>query len=84
MRFSIKVSQKEGSGFEVHCPELGVSARGSNFEEAVDKIKNMISFLLFDSPAGEINFEEIADILEDISESTQEQTFFLPKNNRLH
>ncbi|MBN2190675.1 MAG: hypothetical protein JW728_05640 [Candidatus Aureabacteria bacterium] len=84
MRFSIEVNQKEGLGFEVSCPELGISAHGGSFEEAVDKIKSLISFLLFNSPAGEINFEEIANILEDISESATERTFFLPKNDRLH
>ncbi|MDD5643915.1 MAG: hypothetical protein PHO00_00485 [bacterium] len=84
MRFSIEVRQKESLGFVVSCPELGVSASGCSFEEALDKIKNMISFVLFNSPAGEINFEEITDILEEISESANEQAFFLPKNNRLH
>jgi len=80
----MEVIERPEGGYDAHCPELSLTARGRFAEEAIDRLKEMVFSAMSGGFDGVMPDIKPPDIIRKIVAENERCFIYLPRRPRMH
>ena len=84
MQIKIEVRGEVGGEYQAYCPEAGVSCRGRSLEDALERIKELLSLYFSAVEDAEMSPEEQAELTRELRLHLRGKNLFIPPDPKVH
>lgn len=84
MQFKIEVRGEADGEVQAYCPEAGVSCRGRSLEDALDRMRELLSLYFAAVEDADMSPEEQAELTKELRLHLKGKNLFVPRDPKVH